>query len=286
LKETFPIATLTLADLQKYVTGREGKVQPGTMKMELISLRTAWNWGAAFGLVEGKFPNKGLRFPKSKEKPPFMTWDEVERRVTQGGLAKELWDCLYLTPDQTVAMLADLKPRAIQPWVHPMVAFAAHTGARRSEIGRVRTEDVDFAQGVITIREKKRRRGVDSTRRVPMSSLLAETLKEYLDARPPFTMLFRQEARVVRSKKKRTAVTPVTLHEAQNHFKRTLKGTKWSVLRGWHVLRHSFISALANRGVDQRVIQDMCGHMTAEMQRRYAHLYPSTKQDAIKMVFG
>jgi hypothetical protein len=44
LKESFPIATLTLADLQKYVTGREGKVQPGTIEMELVSLRTAWNW--------------------------------------------------------------------------------------------------------------------------------------------------------------------------------------------------------------------------------------------------
>ena len=286
LKESFPVATLTLADLQKYVTGRENKVQPGTIKMELISLRTAWNWGAAFGLVEGKFPNKGLRFPKSKEKPPFMTWDEVERRAAQGGNAKELWDCLYLTPAQSAEMLEEVKRRAIQPWVHPMVAFAAHTGARRSEISRVRTEDVDFAQGVVTIREKKRRRGVDSTRRVPMSTLLAKTLKEYLDERPPFHMLFRQEARVVRSKKKRTAVAPVTLHEAQNHFKRTLAGTKWSVVRGWHVLRHSMISALANRGVDQRVIQDMVGHMTAEMQRRYAHLYPSTKQDAIRLVFG
>jgi integrase len=143
LKETFPVAGLTLSDLQRYVTGREGKVQPGTIKMELISLRTAWNWGAAFGLVEGKFPNKGLRFPKTKEKPPFMTWEEVERRVAQGGNAKELWDCLYLNPDQTAEMLRDMKDRAIQPWVHPMAVFAAHTGAGRSEIGRVRTEDVE-----------------------------------------------------------------------------------------------------------------------------------------------
>jgi len=28
----------------------------------------------------------------------------------------------------------------------------------------------------------------------------------------------------------------------------------WEVLRGWHVLRHSFISNCASRGVDQRLL--------------------------------
>ena len=31
-------------------------------------------------------------------------------------------------------------------------------------------------------------------------------------------------------------------------------------LKGWHVFRYSFISALASKGVDQRVIDDLVGH--------------------------
>jgi hypothetical protein len=30
-------------------------------------------------------------------------------------------------------------------------------------------------------------------------------------------------------------------------------------LKGWHVFRHSFISALASKGVDQRIIEDLVG---------------------------
>ena len=44
-----------------------------------------------------------------------------------------------------------------------MAATAAYTGARRSELIRMEVEDVDFAGGAITVREKKRSAG--STRR-------------------------------------------------------------------------------------------------------------------------
>ena len=57
------------------------------------------------------------------------------------------------------------------------------------------------------------------------------------------------------------------------------------MLKGWHVFRHSFISALASRGVDQRVIDDLVGHSTEEQRRRYRHLYPDLKQQAIQVVF-
>jgi len=62
--------------------------------------------------------------------------------------------------------------------------------------------------------------------------------------------------------------------------------TKWSVLKGYHVLRHSFISALANKGIDQRIIDELVGHQTEAMRRRYRHLYPQTVADAVKQVFG
>lgn len=287
LGEKTPLAALSLKELQTYVQSREGKVEPGTIKMEVITLRTAWNWGVRFNLAEGDFPGAGLRYPKAKEKPPFMTYQEAQRRIEQGATPEEMWECLYLTPEELQEVLALVKQKAIQPWVYPMAVTAAHTGARRSELIRALAQDVDLAGGVLTIREKKKRKGMDSTRRAPMSSLLLSVLGDYQKDRPagcPF--LFYQEARVTRSKKKREGATPVTKDEAHNHLERALSGSKWEVLKGWHVFRHSCISALANRGVDQRVIQDMVGHMTAEMQRRYAHLYPSTKQAAIRSVFG
>ena len=47
---------------------------------------------------------------------------------------------------------------------------AAHTGARKGELLRMRIGDVDFAAGVVSIQEKKRAHGRRTPRRVPLSS--------------------------------------------------------------------------------------------------------------------
>jgi integrase len=62
--------------------------------------------------------------------------------------------------------------------------------------------------------------------------------------------------------------------------------TKWSVVKGYSVLRHSSISAWANKGIDQRIIDELVGHQTEAMRRRYRHLYPQTVANAVKQVFG
>jgi integrase len=65
-----------------------------------------------------------------------------------------------------------------------------------------------------------------------------------------------------------------------------VKGSKWDVLKGFHILRHAFISALASNGVDQRIIDEFAGHSTEQQRRRYRHLLPQVTRDAIIGVFG
>ena len=78
----------------------------------------------------------------------------------------------------------------------------------------------------------------------------------------------------------------LTRDEVSDHLRRSLAGSKWEVVRGFHVLRHSFISNCAAKGVDQRLIEAWAGHMTAETSRRYRHLIPSTEAQAIASVFS
>ena len=47
---------------------------------------------------------------------------------------------------------------------------------------------------------------------------------------------------------------PLSRTEAHDHFKRVLAGMKWEGMRRLHALRHSFISACASKGVDQRLV--------------------------------
>ncbi len=49
-----------------------------TIRKEVATLRATWNWGEPMDLTTGRFPSKGLRYPKADEKPPFMTMAEIE----------------------------------------------------------------------------------------------------------------------------------------------------------------------------------------------------------------
>ncbi len=176
----FQIRSLGQGDLQRYVDKRSkqnglrgNKVSPTTIKKEMTTLTTMWNWAKQLGYVKSEFPKKGLRYPKLVEKPRFQTWQEIERKIERGGLddnqAAELWDALFLTLPEIDQLLAHVEQRARGSFLYPMFTFAAHTGARRSEMLRSQIDDIDLSAQMATIREKKRVRGKHTTRTVPLS---------------------------------------------------------------------------------------------------------------------
>jgi integrase len=65
-----------------------------------------------------------------------------------------------------------------------------------------------------------------------------------------------------------------------------MAGSVWTVIEGWHTFRHSFVSACASKGVDQRFLDEWVGHQTDQQRIRYRHLYPSVQEAAIRKVFG
>jgi integrase len=293
----FAVGNLKLADLQRHVEQRAKQrgirkrpLSPTTIRKEIATLRAAWNWGVQAGMLMGSFPHRGLKYPKTNEKPPFQTWEEIERQIKAGGLdvvhAHDLWDCLYLTPSEIEELLDFVKGQTTHAFLYPMFAFAAHTGVRRSEMLRALVTDIDFVGETVLIREKKRTRGQRTNRRVPLSPFLVKVLRDWLERHPGGQSLFCHPLQVVRSRKKRLTYTPLTRNEAHDHFHRTLNGSKWAVLRGWHVLRHSFASNCAAAGVDQRFVNAWMGHQTEEMVRRYQHLRPDKQKEAIALVFG
>jgi integrase len=291
----FAVQGLTLGDLQRHVDrrrkqpGRRGPVKGYTIRKEINALSAAWDWAVQSNLMSGTYPSQGLRYPKSEEKVPFRTRAEIERVIERGELVgdavKKLWDCLFLTLPETADLLEYVAANARQGFIYPMVCFAAHTGARRSEMLRSQVTDIDFDSGTVLIREKKRVKGKTTTRQVPLSPFLAGEMRKWVENHPGGVHTFCHAPRVFRSKTARQKPLPVTRDEAHDHFKRTLDAGKWAVVRGWHVLRHSFISNCAARGVDQRLIDAWVGHTTEEMRRRYRHLLPDQSASAIRSVF-
>lgn len=284
------IKSLSFADLQSYVDKRSKekgrrnkKLSPTTIKKEVATLRVIWSWAQKHQYVTDPFPGKGLRFRKTEEKPRFQTWDEIEYQIKRGNLdddeQAELWDCLFLTLSEITELLSCASKLARHRFIHPMLSTAAFTGARRSELLRAQVRDFDLEAATMTIREKKRNRQKYTTRLVPLSAALLDVLEEWFRKHPGGKHAFCLE------RVDPICVDSLSVGQAQDHLQRTLADTRWERVRGWHVLRHSFASNCAAKGVDQRLINAWMGHQTEEMMKRYQHLLPDTQRQAIQSVF-
>jgi integrase len=307
-----PAPCLKTADLQTYVNKRAREkyrcefIKHKTIQKEVASFRAVWNWGVLHDLLTGPAPVRGLKYEKGDPKPPFMTWGEIEARIARGGLdakqIEDLWECLFLDPHQIAELLACVKEQATEPFVYPMFVFVAHTGARRSEMRRSQVEDLDFQNNQVCLREKKRDRRVKLTfRHVEMTPHFREVMKEWLkNGHPGGPHTFCQSEIVARSRKRsrttghkgemtrattvkgrlagvherieRPGLEPLTSKEASYYFGKALEGSKWEVVPGFHVFRHSLASNAAAAGVRQEVIDGWMGHQTEDMRGRYRHL--------------
>jgi integrase len=168
----------------------------------------------------------------------------------------------FLTDDEEMKLRAAM--RRMLPEMEPEFDLALNTGMRRGEQWRLRWEDVNKAQGVITIPRSKNgeRRYVRINRdcRVALDRLwLTRDESVYVLPGPTDE----------RNKDPRRTFEPIVKEAGIPHFR-------------YHDIRHTFASRLVMAGVDLRTVQQLMGHKTIAMTVRYAHLAPSHEQEAIE----
>lgn len=253
-------------------------IESGTVVKELKTLRIVWKWMTSRDEGVPKdipFAMRELQFPKEPPKPPFKTWEEIERTVRRGGLTPDeiegLWECLYLTREEVRDVLAHAEENGARGFVHPMLAAAAFTGARRSELCRSRIDDWDLESKTLTVRQKKHDTSRTLTfRHVDVASVLATIMKGWFAHHPGGQHAFCHEDG-----------SPLQPTSANYYLGVTLAGSRWEKIKGWHTFRHSFASNLACRGADQRIIDAWMGHNT-EIRERYQHLFPKNRHESIE----
>ncbi len=297
-KDSILFPSITLEQLQKYVHHRrqmkyrDVHISGKTIRKELVTFRQIWDWARERKLVNNECPlydhrHKWIvKIPKDEEKEKFQTWNQITKRIQRGGLKdeqlKRLWESLFLDEDQTVELLKHVKKVARHPFIYPMFVFVAYTGARRSELCRSLIDDFDFTEAQIRIRERKRRKDMKETSRfVPMHSKVKEVMLNWFAEHPGGQhTLVHPDSNLNRTNS--SGLAGLDVEEAYRHFKQTLKDTKWDVVRGFHVLRHSFGSNLARSGeVSRDEIAEWMGHTTDEMKSHYQHLFP---QDGVSKI--
>lgn len=281
-----PVTGVTAGVVQQFVDERSKELHNGhpvkakTVRKAVATFRFVWNWAHRKGTVPTKFPAVELVFPKEKQPEPFRTYDQIQAILARGGIDKrrerELWDGLFLDPSQIAEVLAHVRRKTSARYLYAFMVTAAHTGARRSELFRARVEDFDFDAKLVHLREKKRSRERETFRTVDMTPLVESVMRDYFaNIHPGGVYAFCSRANVM-----------LTDGQTWKAFLMGVKGSKYHVLRGYHAFRHSFASNLAAAGVDQRVIDELMGHTTLEMQKRYRHLFPDQRREAVARVYA
>ena len=178
-----------------------------------------------------------------------------------------------LAPEQLKAIISQISDKLTDMTERRLMALLLFTGMRRGEVIGLRWEDIDFEQRLIAVNRAvsyTTNQPIISTpktksgkRVIPLDDQLAEFLLPHMDKgyiiggeEPPTLMVTRRLLRNINKKIDMFGATP-------------------------HVFRHSYISALAEAGVDLKTIQQISGHSNVTTTMGiYAHSRLGLVQEA------
>jgi len=178
----------------------------------------------------------------------------------------------YEEEGKLLAACATPELRYRAPHLMIVILIALYTGLRRGEILRLRWEHIDFQHGMLTVRKSKTRSG---KRAVNLNAELRQMLALLHEQR-------HSEWVFPSPKRFQKPIEPEKhIQDVKNAFRRAVRLSKIAPIT-FHQLRHTFYSRLANAGVPMLVIQDLAGHASITMTRRYTHSADERKQMAVE----
>lgn len=155
------------------------------------------------------------------------------------------------------------------------ILLGGDAGLRQGEIRALQWGDLDLEAGRIFVQRTDYRGYIGSpkggrVRRLPMTDRLRRALKSIRHLRGPWVFSDR-DAKLL----SRTEIDTILRH---SHKRAKLRAF------GWHVMRHTFCSHLAMRGVPVRTIQELAGHASITTTMRYMHLTQSAVDEAVRVL--
>lgn len=210
-------------------------LSPFTIKRRFSAIRSFIRFLVEEGMLKAD-PAEELDTPKTwKRLPQVLDLREVE--------------ALLNSPDTT-------NPKGKRDKAMLEVLYA--TGIRVSELVGLKLEDINFQQGFVRFKGKRRKDRV-----VPLGLVAIKYLKEYLSTRgakrSPYLFLSNRGA-------------PMTRQRFWQILKENARRAGIKKPISPHTIRHSFATHLLERGADLRSVQELLGHADLSTTQIYTHV--------------
>ncbi len=184
--------------------------------------------------------------------------------------------------DNEVTRLANACP----PDFRELVTAALLTGMRYGEMAAMKAGDFDPQAGTVNVPRSKG----GKARHIVLTDEGRALFAQLAAGKAPAARLFGRDAVVKQATKDAPAVTERRAWGKSDQFR--IMREACAVARiapavSFHILRHSYASRLAMRGVPLPVIAAQLGHADTRMtERHYAHLAPSYVAETVRAAFG
>jgi integrase len=193
------------------------------------------------------------------------------RMFTKAGLPSPVSRAVFYpeAPGRTRFLSAEERARLEQvmdPAAWRIVELAIETGMRRGELFHLAWAEVDLTNAIVTVPRAKSGR----TRFVYLSARAIELLQS-LPSRGRSPWVFPNAhgtGPIAATNWIRRVFVPALREAGIENFR-------------FHDLRHTFASRLAAAGVQQAFLQELLGHASPAMSRRYTHLTAAHLLDAV-----
>ena len=229
-------------DIHEYLKQRLNQVLPVTLKKELIVLKALFNHASV------PMPEYELRSLKT---------NRCFKAIGQSQNGR----CVLLSEDD-IDVLRKITRANGSNLIADIVDFVVFTGVRRSEVTRLRKNDIDFANNRLVIRELKRKHGVQTHRFLPIHTELIPVLQKRTNQEFIFTQ---------------------SVNTISSGFKKAVRNSVFDIPGlGLHSIRHSVASRLIDLGTPVSVVAEVLGHASpVTTLNTYTHAFDFGIRNAI-----
>jgi integrase len=228
----FKLSGLRKDTIEAWVTERIGSVSASTFNKELWTVKNICKCAVDWGYMKASPAQSVKRMKEPNGRVRYLTAEERETLIREANATLRLY-----------------------------IVAALQTGARRSELIRLRWKDVDFKTRTVRFANTKN----GDSRSVPMTDTLGALIQGFARPLDPEAPVFPERE-------------PLVLTRA---FTRLIQRLGFKDLT-FHDLRHDAASTLAMAGVPLRTVAEILGHRDMRMTTRYSHLSPQHLREAIK----